>query len=211
MNTPKPPPPELEGRPNGPYVVKNLQRLLSASGEALPVKPSMALCRCGGSSTKPFCDGTHRKNGFSSARESDPAADVRQTYVGQGIVVYDNRSLCAHAGFCSDGLAKVFRYGETPWIDCGGATAAEIIATVRKCPSGALSYSVPGQQTAEPEAEPSIAVEKNGPYHVTGGVVLLNEPRRQGADPNRYTLCRCGKSKNKPFCDGSHWEAKFEG
>ncbi len=211
MKTPTPPPPEIEARPNGPYAVKNLQRLLSAAGEALQVKPTTALCRCGGSSQKPYCDGTHRKNGFSSKRESDPADDVRRTYVGNGIVVTDNRSLCAHAGFCTDGLATVFRSGDTPWIDCAGATAEQIAATVRKCPSGALSYSIPGQETVEPEAEPCIAVEKNGPYHVTGGVVLLNEPFRQVASPGRYTLCRCGQSKNKPFCDGSHWDAGFEG
>ena len=223
MTSEKSPPPELEARPNGPYAVKNLPRLVSATGEALPVKPAMALCRCGGSSQKPFCDGTHRKNGFSSARQSDPKDDARRTYPGKGIVVYDNRSLCAHAGRCTDGLANVFRSGGTPWIDCGGASVAEIIATVQKCPSGALSYSIPGEETAAPTAEPGsavesgsavepcIAVEKNGPYHVTGGVALQNEPWRQGASPERYTLCRCGHSKNKPFCDGSHWDAGFEG
>jgi len=210
MKNPKASLPEIEARPNGPYLVKNLQQLRSASGEALDAKPAMALCRCGGSSRKPYCDGTHAKTGFSSKRESDPADDVRKTYMGNGIVVYDNRSLCAHAGYCTDGLATVFRSGSTPWIDCGGATVEEIVAAVRKCPSGALSYSIPGQDMVEPEAEPCIALQKNGPYFVTGGV-LLNEPWRQGASPGHYTLCRCGQSKNKPFCDGSHWDAGFEG
>jgi CDGSH-type Zn-finger protein len=223
MNDPKAPAPAptVELRPNGPYLVRNLPRLLAADGTSLEAKPALALCRCGQSATKPYCDRTHAKIGFNSARESDPAQDVRKTYIGKDIVVTDNRSICAHAGFCTDELAAVFRSGQTPWIDADGAAAEEVAATVRKCPSGALSYAQRGQDGVqqgyvEPDyvdsgSEPCIRLQKNGPYEVTGGIELQNEPLRQGQSPRRYTLCRCGHSKNKPFCDGSHWDAKFEG
>jgi CDGSH-type Zn-finger protein len=202
--------PTIEPRPNGPYVVKNLTELHSAEGEALAVKAVTALCRCGKSSTKPYCDGTHAKVGFQSARESDPALDVRTTYTGHEITIYDNRSICAHDGHCTDGQPTVFRSGKTPWIDPYGAAPCAVAQVIRQCPSGALGYALHGQAYVEPETPPTIALIKNGPYSVTGGIAL-NEPFRQGASPRRYTLCRCGQSKNKPFCDGSHWEVGFEG
>ena len=94
--------------PNGPYQLAGapLQR---ASGETFPAEAVMYLCRCGGSSKKPFCDGTHRKNGFSDRNSADPAKDRRQAYAGKGITIFDNRALCAHAGYCTDRLASVFR------------------------------------------------------------------------------------------------------
>ena len=203
--------PTVEPRPNGPYLVRDLAELVAADGQALPVRSTVALCRCGQSGKKPFCDGTHAKVGFPGARQSPPADDVRATYGGRDITVYDNRSLCAHAGQCTDALTSVFRSGRSPWIDPDGASAEAIAAAVAACPSGALGYAIQGRKFAEPSSVPRIMVEKNGPYRVTGGVELLNEPFRQGASPRRYTLCRCGQSKNKPFCDGSHWDAGFEG
>jgi CDGSH-type Zn-finger protein len=210
MKSPKPVP-TLELRPNGPYRVKDLEELVAADGQALPVKPLMALCRCGKSGTKPFCDGTHNKVGFSGARQAPATDDVRATYAGRDITVHDNRSLCSHAGACTDALTSVFRSGQSPWIDPDGAPAEAIAAAIAACPSGALSYAINGREYVEPPTGPRITLEKNGPYRVTGGVELLNEPFRQGASPRRYSLCRCGQSKNKPFCDGSHWDAGFEG
>ena len=85
----------------------------------------------------------------------------------------------------------------------------ENIETIRQCPSGALSYSVGGAERNDPDAEPAIAIAPNGPYVVTGGPDLLDTTRGEGASTRRFTLCRCGGSKNKPFCDGSHWYNKF--
>ena len=202
--------PTIECRPNGPYLVKGLDDLRDASGGRLQVEPVIALCRCGGSAKKPFCDGTHRKNGFSGAKLADPGADKREDYRAGRIAIHDNRAICAHAGHCTDGLATVFKYGQEPWIDPAGAEAEAIIETVRKCPSGALSYSIDGVEHRDQRRAPAITVTRDGPYAVVGGVRLLDQSWGQGASTGHYTLCRCGGSKNKPFCDGTHWSIGFK-
>ena len=202
-------PPSIELRQNGPYLVKGLEELRDARGGKLAAEPVMALCRCGGSAKKPFCDGTHKKIGFSSAKVGDGSGDRRDTYPGRRISIHDNRSICAHAGICSGGLAKVFKYGAEPWIDADGAAVEAIVATIRKCPSGALSYSVNGVEHRDQARSPGITVTKDGPYAVVGRV-RMDAIQGQGASSEHYTLCRCGASKNKPFCDGSHWSAGFK-
>src|SRR5436189_3304885 len=123
---------------NGPYYLLNdmqaspVPNLVRASGEACATVRGVALCRCGGSKNKPFCDGTHSTNGFSDRRLADAAANHRDSYSGKKITIFDNRAVCAHAGYCTDSLKSVFRYGEEPWIDADGAAADEIIAAVRK-------------------------------------------------------------------------------
>jgi len=199
----------IECRPNGPYLVKGEVALANSKGEAIATEATFALCRCGGSASKPFCDGTHKKNGFSGARLSDGANDRVNTYRGAGVVIHDNRSLCAHAGYCTDGLPAVFREDGSPWIDAGGAGAQAVLETVRKCPSGALSCEIDGVAAPEMTRPPSITVGKDGPYMVAGGVALADARWGEGASREHYTLCRCGASKNKPFCDGSHWDARF--
>ena len=95
--------PTIECTPNGPYLVKNLKIEILARRRP-PTTPVIALCRCGGSANKPFCDGTHKRNGFSSARLSDGSAERRDDYRGRRITIHDNRALCAHAGHCTEGL-----------------------------------------------------------------------------------------------------------
>ncbi len=203
--------PTIECTPNGPYMVRNLGDLRRGTGDRLEARPVMALCRCGGSANKPFCDGTHKKNGFSGARLADPATDVRTSHDGADVTIHDNRSICAHAGHCTDGLATVFRQKSEPWIDPAGAAAEAIIATVRRCPSGALSYSRDGVEVTSEPREPSITATTDGPYAVVGGPQLLEQAWAQGASTEHYTLCRCGGSRNKPFCDGTHWSIGFTG
>ena len=115
----------------------------------------------------------------------------------------------AHAGFCTDELKSVFRMHDEPWIAPDEAGVEEIVATIRKCPSGALSYAIDGVEAKPPERAPMVTVTDNGPYAITGGIELLGVKFGQGASTEHYTLCRCGASKNKPFCDGSHWDVKF--
>jgi CDGSH-type Zn-finger protein len=204
------PKPTISPSKNGPCIVKKLTRLTNSKGEVLEAKEVIALCRCGGSSKKPFCDGTHAKNGFSSERLSDGSTDKRDDFTGKGITVHDNRAICAHAGQCTDGLASVFRLKTEPWIDPDGAEVEAIKEVVRKCPSGALSYSIDNVEHRDQDRDPAVMVSKDGPYHVTGGVELEGEERNEGASGEHYTLCRCGGSKNKPFCDGTHWYIKFK-
>jgi len=194
---------------NGPYRVSGLCRVRDARGEDVPARGRFALCRCGSSSNKPFCDGTHAKIGFDGARFTTASPDAAQRYRGKGITIHDNRALCAHSGICTDGLPGVFRLGQEPWIEAGGANAAAAIAIIQRCPSGALSYSLDGVPPPAGPGERLITASANGPYFVSGRVELRADGARP-RDPGRYALCRCGGSKNKPFCDGTHWAIRFD-
>ena len=202
--------PTLECKPDGPYVAKDLEALYDAAGQRIATKPVVALCRCGGSKNKPFCNGTHQKIGFSAPARREPAAGKRDTYAGRRITIHDNRGICAHAGYCTDRLAAVFKYGSEPWIDPDGAAPEAVIEAIRSCPSGALGYSLDGVEARDAAREPAVTVMRDGPYAVAGGVRLADAARAEGASEQRYTLCRCGGSKNKPFCDGSHWSIGFK-
>ncbi len=202
---------KISGYPNGPlsYESEAAVALHRSGGPALTREKKVALCRCGGSRSKPFCDGTHAKIGFSDRNLADPKKDVRERYAGSRITIFDNRALCAHAGHCTDGLKEVFRMREEPWIAPDAASVEKVIETIRKCPSGALSYAIDGAEGAPPKRAPAVEVTDDGPYAVTGGVELAGAKFGEGASREHYTLCRCGMSKNKPFCDGSHWGVKF--
>ena len=196
---------------NGPYRVTSLPALRNSRGDDLPVTAAVFLCRCGGSANKPFCDGTHAKNGFSSERlRKEPPSAERDTYQGDGVTILDNRSVCAHAGYCTDRLPSVWKTGAEPWIDPAGADAQSIIETIGMCPSGALSFAVDGIEREEPNRPPLITVSKDGPYYVVGSPTLSDEiTGQQPQSSEHFTLCRCGQSSNKPFCDGTHWYIGF--
>jgi CDGSH-type Zn-finger protein len=205
--------PKITCAPNGPLSLRigpePVASLRRSSGEPCVAARAVSLCRCGGSKTKPFCDGTHSKIGFSDQKTSDGANDKRVAYAGKRITIFDNRALCSHAGACTDGLKEVFRYRQEPWIDPDGSEVQRIIETIGKCPSGALSYAIDGVEAVPSKREPMVMVTDHGPYAVMGGVELAGVKFGDGASPEHYTLCRCGASKNKPFCDGSHWDANF--
>ena len=208
--------PQIVCLPDGPYylindptprVVPNIQK---SNGEPCATVPGVALCRCGGSNNKPFCDGTHIKNGFTDKKLTDGMLNKRVNYAGKHITIHDNRGICSHAGYCSGNLSSVFRLNAEHWIDPDGATAREIIDTVKKCPSGALSYTVDNVEHRDQDRAPMVTVSKDGPLAITGGITLVDRQSGEGASSEHYTLCRCGGSKNKPFCDGTHWEIGFK-
>lgn len=209
--------PKIACLPNGPYYLLNdltpqvVPNLLGSDGEPCANVAGVALCRCGGSKNKPFCDGTHGTIGFTDEKAADGSSDERKSYVGKTITIHDNRGICSHAGHCTDNLKSVFRLGGEPWIDPDGATAQQIIDVVGKCPSGALSYSVDDVEHRDQQRPPLVTVTKDGPYVITGGIELLDQEMGEGASTEHFALCRCGASKNKPFCDGSHWDIKFKG
>ena len=202
----------IDASKDGPYLVRGLAALRAATGENLEIQGTIALCRCGGSANKPFCDGTHKRIGFSGRSESDPAKRSTRDYTGVAITIHDRRWICSHAAECVRGLPAVWRKGERPWIVPDAGEAQEIIGVIRKCPSGALSYSIGGVEVQGPEKPrpPVVTVAKNGPYHVTGGAVLRDPSAIEPPVREHYVLCRCGQSKNKPFCDGQHAVVGFD-
>src|SRR5919202_1727601 len=222
--------PKIMPLPNGPYYLLNdmkpkiVENIQNSKGEPLSTVIGVALCRCGASNNKPFCDGTHATIGFSSknkSTEKDVSSedkdkvikDKRKDYVGKKITVHDNMRICSHAAECVSNLPSVFRLNARPWIDSDGAIAEEIINTIRKCPSGSLSYSIDDIEYRDQiERKPMVTVSKDGPYIVTGGIELVGDNIQfgDGASKEHYTLCRCGASQNKPFCDGMHKVTNFK-
>ncbi len=197
---------------NGPYKVEGGVELHDATGRVVTRDGPAFLCRCGGSQSKPFCDGTHRRNGFDGTETADggPIADRRTAYRGDEITIYDDRSVCAHIGECTGHLPEVWKLDAEPWIDPRGSGAGAIAETVRRCPSGALAYAPAGSaEPVEEQLDPAIMAAPNGPYFVRGGLQVTSSEGTDYEPRNRQTLCRCGASKNKPFCDGSHWNIGF--
>lgn len=176
----------------------------------IAIRDSALLCRCGASDRKPFCDGSHTGIAFSSRRNWKPGAGRQEDHVGARVTIHDNRALCAHVEYCVTELPTVFDRSKRPWIDPDGATAEEIIALCRKCPSGALSCTVDGVLYRDyDERPPRVTASKEGPYFVEGGVQVADEPDFEGESHEHCTLCRCGQSRNKPRCDGKHWDVGF--
>jgi len=202
--------PRITPEPDGPLQVEGLTRFRNSRDEPIETKTRMRLCRCGQSKSKPFCDLTHKRSGFRSAKEPDRVPDALDRYEGREVTVLDNRGTCSHAGFCDGNLPSVWRPGQEPWIDPDASSKQEITRVIRLCPSGALSWEEDGEPQTEYHPTPEILVRRDGPYWVRGGITLENTERGQGASAEHYALCRCGHSRNKPFCDGSHWYAGFK-
>jgi CDGSH-type Zn-finger protein/truncated hemoglobin YjbI len=204
---------------DGPYLTTNVPAVRTHLGELLEAPPQLALCRCGKSAMKPFCDGAHARTGFSGEKDPSRVPDRRDTYPGQQATVFDNRGICQHSGLCTDRLPVVFRTGAEPFVAPSGGRLDEIIRAVRDCPSGALSLAVNGDEARlfvdwNGEREAAIEVSLDGPYRLTGSIPLTDAAgadvaRAVGSSREHYALCRCGHSRNKPFCSGMHWYAGF--
>ena len=204
---------------NGPYLVTNAAAVRSYLGDPLRVPPQLALCRCGESGDKPFCDGSHARAGFSGAKDPRRVPDQRDTYPGTQVTVFDNRGICQHSGFCTDRLPAVFRSDAEPFVAPSGGRMDQIVRAMRDCPSGALSLAFDGTEARDLAEwhglrEPAIEISLDGPYRVTGAIELADAtggevPRALGSSREHYALCRCGHSQNKPFCSGMHWYVQF--
>jgi CDGSH-type Zn-finger protein len=146
--------PSITPYPDGPYYVNDVTRFSNRHG-AIRTNPTMTvvLCRCGASAIKPFCDGTHVKIGFSSAK---------------------------------------------------------LESSVEDRPDSAPAWSVEPPDDDAPQDTAAIFVAPDGPYVVTGGPELRSTILSEDALPTRFMLCRCGGSRNKPFCDGSHRRIGFK-
>ena len=202
--------PAIKTLKNGPYVASKLSDFKTSNGDCIKIQNTMVLCRCGQSKNKPFCDATHVKINFNSAKKEGRQPDQVDDYIGKGVTIHDNRGVCSHVGYCTDNLPSVFLMGKEPWIDPNGAPVADVIRVIKMCPSGALSYSVEGKKHDTLDREPGVSLRKDGPYTVVGGIQLEDYDKSTPQSKEHYTLCRCGGSKNKPFCDGTHWSNNFK-
>ncbi len=182
-------------------------------GKEYPVKEEYDLCRCGHSKEKPFCDGTHGEiffDGTETASRKPFIEQIEPETVGPELVLTDVVALCANARFCdrAGGAWDNTRASDNP--------EAKKIAMqeVFDCPAGRLVLHDKNGKLLEPEFEPSIGLEIDPIKQVLGAIWVRGGIPVEAADGtiyevrNRVTLCRCGKSTNKPFCDGKHEEAE---
>jgi len=137
---------------------------------------------------------------------------IKEYSNGEVTVVW-KPNLCIHSTNCINGLPNVFDLNKRPWINAEGAGSDEIISQVNKCPSGALSYFI-NNKNEKGEAKMSdvkLDLIENGPILVKGNVELKNSKGEVLPTEETVALCRCGGSKNKPFCDGTHNTSGFKG
>lgn len=133
-----------------------------------------------------------------------------RSYGGEEVTVtYDVRR-CIHAAECVHGLPQVFDTGRKPWVDPDGASAGEVAEVVRRCPTGALHFERedggPGEAAA---AKNTVTLSEDGPLYARGDLEIVAGDGSFSLRETRAALCRCGASKNKPFCDDSHREVSF--
>jgi CDGSH-type Zn-finger protein len=219
----KPTAPRITITRNGPYLVTGdiplapQQIVTNAEGESLewregpPVahEAQFALCRCGSSSNKPFCDGTHKKIGFDGTETASraPFDEGAKVLEGPTMALKDNESLCAFARFC-DPHGQVWNLvGETDVP----AKRKLFVHEAGHCPGGRLvAVDLETGEDIEPVFEPSIGLVEDtargvsGPLWVRGGIPIVAADGETYEVRNRVTLCRCGRSSNKPYCDGAH-------
>jgi uncharacterized Fe-S cluster protein YjdI len=128
---------------------------------------------------------------------------------GEITVIWD-QDKCIHAKECVKGLPQVFSREKTPWINIKGASSEEIISVVNRCPSGALTYKKIGLAASAKKPCAEIKVTKNGPIIIEGGCILIGWDGKKVDNHGPVALCRCGGSKKKPFCDGTHIMIGFD-
>jgi CDGSH-type Zn-finger protein len=184
-------------------------------GRTFETPPTYALCRCGQSNNKPFCDGSHQKVGFDGTETAsrEPYDRQAEKFEGPTMELRDQESLCAFARFCDPG-GKIWALIErTDDPEVGEL----VIREATHCPSGRLVlHDRKDGHTVEEKIPKSIgviedpALEVSGPLWIRGGIPVRSADGKSYEVRNRMTLCRCGASNNKPFCDGSHASIKFK-
>lgn len=142
-------------------------------------------------------------------------------YTNEEVTVVWKPAMCTHSTLCWKGLIQVFNPRERPWVKMQGADTSRIIEQVQKCPSGALSYfmneAMPDERTDGIEAPAAkaetvkVIVSPDGPYLIQSGCLVVHSNGTEEIKTETIALCRCGASKTKPWCDGSHAPAGFKG
>jgi CDGSH-type Zn-finger protein len=212
---------------NGPYLVEGSVPLAKQTivadaegnsvgwrqGEEYEAQATCALCRCGQSADKPFCDGSHVRTGFDGTETAshEPYSAQATEQAGPSLILSDAQPLCALARYC-DVAGQVWNLVEQPGVEAAQQTALE----AGLCPSGRLvAWDPETKKALEPRFEPSIGLVDDpsegvaGPIWVRGGIPITGADGETYEVRNRVTLCRCGASNNKPFCDASHASIGF--
>lgn len=208
---------------NGPYLVSGSLPLsteiigANSQGESVkwehgrkhPQQAQYALCRCGHSANKPFCDSTHARIGFDGTETASRAPYREQAKVVRGptMTLTDVEAFCASGRFCDPNGSVWNLVNDT----AQPASRAHFDRQTCDCPSGRLvAWDNATGKALEPRFETSIGLIEDpvngclGPLWLRGGVQLVGADGFEYEVRNRMTLCRCGASKNKPFCDGTH-------
>lgn len=133
---------------------------------------------------------------------------MRKTYRGKDIEISFDLDLCVHIGECLRGDPEVFQLRRRPWTLPDAADAGQVAEIVQRCPSGALLYRRHDGGPEESHAGTTVTPIRDGPLLVVGEVQVRHEDGTLETLP-RATLCRCGKSNNKPFCDNQHLRTDF--
>lgn len=174
----------------------------------------VALCRCGCSNHKPFCDGSHVHVDWEPKETSSkrPLLEKAEEIEGPALLLADNEKYCAFARFC-DAYGRVWNIVEKARTE----EEKELVRhEVGHCPSGRLVvWDKQTDKVFEPPFKPSISliedpgIKVSGPIWVKGGIRIESADGKSYEIRNRVTLCRCGQSSNKPFCDGTHASMHF--
>jgi CDGSH-type Zn-finger protein/ferredoxin len=173
------------------------------------------------SGAKPFCDNSHQPSDFGA--ESGQSEEEflnpkpvsrRREYSGDGLKVSFDAAVCIHVAECLRLSPEVFDLRSRPWINLEGADLQKVVDTVRACPSGALRYELDDPDSVDIETDdedpPIVRAWRNGPIRIKGEVKIVSRDGEAVFEGDRVALCRCGASRNKPFCDNSHQLIKFE-
>ncbi len=133
-----------------------------------------------------------------------------KVYSGNEVDITYNLRRCIHAEECINHLAEVFDVNKRPWIQPDGAPVEQVASVLQTCPSGALHYIPKDERLAEPIPEINrIIVQKDGYLRFIGNL-NIQASNVEIEQETRATLCRCGASARKPFCDNTHKEIDFE-
>jgi len=207
---------------NGPYVVTGGIPLSTQSivvdkegyscewleGKKYETPSRYSLCRCGNSKNKPFCDGSHIEHRFDGTETAsrEHYSDRARRIEGPEMLLTDVKELCAGARFC-DRAGSIWHLVR----QSGDPEAMRIaIEEANNCPSGRLVIWNKNGSAIENNLNQAIALIEDpqrrclGPIWVQGGIPIESADGRIYEVRNRVTLCRCGMSLNKPFCDASH-------
>jgi CDGSH-type Zn-finger protein len=219
------PSPQIEVAKDGSYRVSGGLPLseqwivTNAQGESLDYRegkryltpPAYSLCRCGQSGDKPFCDDSHKEVRFDGTETASrqPYLDQAETFAGPTMLLTDAKSLCAFTRFC-DPKGRVWNLV----LQTDDPEARRLVEhEAGHCSGGRLvAWDRETGKPVEPAFEPSLgliedtAKEVSGPIWVRGGIPVVSADGKAYEVRNQTALCRCGRSANKPLCDGSHVE-----